>query len=170
MSSVVLFMLPFLPETSSLNILYQRAARLRAATGKNYLSKAELVKSKPSEVAREAVLIPVLIPCKDPAIGFVAVYSAVIYGTYYSFFEAFPIVYPETYGFGLAGTSLVFWAVVSGSFVGVAVYFPYLYFYWIPHIRRNKVEPEAYLRAAFRKLPLPRPSTRVALRLSVPDY
>lgn len=153
MSAVVLFMLPLLPETSSPNILYQRAARLRATTGKNYRSKAELVKQKPSEIALQAVTIPALIPLKDPAIGFVAVYSAVIYGTYYSFFEAFPIVYPEIYGFSLSGTSLVFWAIVIGSIVGVALYLPYLYFYWIPHIRRNKVEPEAYLRAAFRESP-----------------
>jgi MFS transporter, DHA1 family, multidrug resistance protein len=148
-------MLPFLPETSSPNILYKRAVRLRAATGKNYRSKAELVKLKPSEIAWEASTVPVLIPLKDPAIGFVAIYSALVYGTYYSFFEAFPIVFPNIYGFGLGGVSLIFWVIVIGCLVGTAIYCAYLNFHFIPLIRRQKVEPERYLTVAFRKSPNP---------------
>lgn len=57
-------MLPFLHETHSPNILYRRAARLRAATGRNYRSKAELVKLRLSAIALDAVWKPVEILIK----------------------------------------------------------------------------------------------------------
>lgn len=91
-------MLPFLPETHGPNILYRRAARLRAATGLNYRSKAELVKLRPSAIALDAVWKPIEILIKDPAIGYACVYSAIVYGTYYSFFEGFPIAFAGFYG------------------------------------------------------------------------
>jgi DHA1 family multidrug resistance protein-like MFS transporter len=39
------------------------------------------------------------ITVKDPAIAFVNIDMALVYGIYYRFFEVFPLVYPVYYGF-----------------------------------------------------------------------
>lgn len=149
MSIIVLIMLPFLPETSSRTILYQRAVRLRATTGRNHRSKAEFVKVHPVAMALEAAWRPNEIAIKDPAIGFVCIYSAIVYGIFYSFFECFPFAYAGIYGFSLGSTALVFWSVVIGCSIAIVLYLVYLRWHFIPLIRRQKVEPEAYLGAAF---------------------
>lgn len=145
----MLVILPFLPETHSPNILYRRAVRLRATTGRNYRSNAELVKLRPSAIALDAAWKPVEILIKDPAIAYACVYTAIVYGTYYSFFGGFPIAFAGIYGFGLGGVTLVFWAIVVGCLLASAGYIAYLRWYFIPLIRSTDVPPERYLRAAF---------------------
>jgi DHA1 family multidrug resistance protein-like MFS transporter len=53
------------------------------------------------DIAKNAFIKPIEINIKDPAILFTSVYSGIIYGTYYSFFEVFPLVYGGVYGFNL---------------------------------------------------------------------
>jgi MFS transporter, DHA1 family, multidrug resistance protein len=148
MAGFLLVLLVFLPESSAPTILYKRAVRLRALTGKNYRTKRELVKLKPSAVLADAMIKPTEIAVLDPAIGFVALYTALVYGIYYSFFEAFPIVFPRDYGFGLGGTSLVFLSIVIGATFGMVATVLYYYFWFIPrgNARNWKLEPEEYLR------------------------
>lgn len=61
------------------------------------------------------------IAVKDPAIGFVCVYCALIYAIYYSFFEVFPLVYPQKgiYEMSTISYSLVFLACVIGPLIAV---------------------------------------------------
>jgi DHA1 family multidrug resistance protein-like MFS transporter len=47
-----------------------------------------------------------------PQILFVNVYTALIYGIYYSFFEVFGLVYPVMYGFNVGETGLVFVCII----------------------------------------------------------
>jgi DHA1 family multidrug resistance protein-like MFS transporter len=42
---------------------------------------------KPTAIVIDAIIKPMEITIKDPAIAFVNVYTAIIYGIYYSFFE-----------------------------------------------------------------------------------
>ncbi|KAF6218025.1 hypothetical protein HO133_006437 [Letharia lupina] len=91
-----------LPETSTPNILLRRARRLRNLTGNPRLrSQSEVVQSKLTvgEVANGAVWKPMQILIQDPAIMFAAVYTSLVYGIYYSFFEVFPLVYMDFYYF-----------------------------------------------------------------------
>lgn len=55
----------------------------------------------PRKVAIDALVKPMQIMFEDPAVFFTNIYSAFIYGVYYSFFEAFPLVYIEIYGFNV---------------------------------------------------------------------
>lgn len=55
----------------------------------------------PKQVAWDALVKPMQIMFQDPAVFFTNIYSAFIYGVYYSFFEAFPLVYIEIYGFNV---------------------------------------------------------------------
>lgn len=86
---VFLVMFLSVPETSTPNILLRRAARLRKITGDHRLkSQSEIDQAglKPASVAISAFIKPFEIPLKDPAIAFVNLYTALVYGIYYSFF------------------------------------------------------------------------------------
>lgn len=79
-------MLVSLPETSTPNILLNRARRLRKLTGDQRLvSKSEIDQGdmKPSSIMVDAFIKPLEITIKDPAVLFVQVYTAIIYGIYY---------------------------------------------------------------------------------------
>uniref|UniRef100_A0A8H7TQU7 Major facilitator superfamily (MFS) profile domain-containing protein n=1 Tax=Bionectria ochroleuca TaxID=29856 RepID=A0A8H7TQU7_BIOOC len=89
----------FLPETSSPNILLRRAQRIRKLTGnERFMSQSEIDQRnmKFSHVFLDALIKPLEITIKDPAVMFVQVYTAIIYGIYYSFFEVFPSSTPST--------------------------------------------------------------------------
>ena len=84
---VFIAMFLFLPETSSPNILLRRAQRLRKLTGDNrFMSQSEIDQRnmKFSHVALDALIKPMEITLKDPAVLFVQIYTAIIYGIYYS--------------------------------------------------------------------------------------
>lgn len=77
----------FLPETSSPNILLRRAQRIRKLTGnERFMSQSEIDQRnmKFSHVFLDALIKPLEITIKDPAVMFVQVYTAIIYGIYYS--------------------------------------------------------------------------------------
>ncbi|CAG8983130.1 hypothetical protein HYALB_00004573 [Hymenoscyphus albidus] len=135
---LVMFML--LPETSTPNILLRRAARLRKLTGDNRLkSQSEIYQKnlQPSAILVDAIVKPLEITIKDPAILFVNVYTAIVYGIYYSFFEVFPLVYPPMYGFSLGMIGVVFTCILVACVLGIAVYCLYLHFLLIPDIKAN---------------------------------
>lgn len=135
---LVMFML--LPETSTPNILLRRAQRLRKLTGDNRLmaqSEIDQKHMKPSAIVVDAIVKPIEITIKDPAIAFVNVYTAIIYGIYYSFFEVFPLVYPVYYGFSLGMIGVVFTCILVACILGIAIYCAYLYFILIPDIKKN---------------------------------
>ncbi|CAH0059622.1 unnamed protein product [Clonostachys solani] len=121
----------FLPETSAPNILLRRAQRIRKLTGnERFMSQSEIDQRnmKFSHVFLDALIKPLEITIKDPAVLFVQVYTAIIYGIYYSFFEVFPLVYPVYYGMSLGDIGLVFLCVLVSCLLGVACYVAYLYF------------------------------------------
>ena len=146
---VLLVLLPFLPETSAPKILFQRAQRLRKQTGNpNYRAKVELTKLQPMAIFMDAMIKPIEIACLDPSIGFVCVYGALVYAIYYSFFEAFPIVYIGTYGMTLGSFGLIFLSVVGGVTVFATMYALYLYLLFGPESRRKEMSQESRLRPA----------------------
>ncbi|KAK5020134.1 hypothetical protein LTR16_001358, partial [Cryomyces antarcticus] len=98
-----------LPETSASNILLRRAARLRSRLEvKNIRSQSEIDREglTAGAIFLDAIIKPCEIMIKDPAVLFTNVYTALTYGIYYSFFEAFPLVYGPLYGFNLGETGI----------------------------------------------------------------
>ncbi len=80
-------MLLFLPETSNATILLRRAQRLRKITGnERFMSQSEIDQRnmKVSAIFIDALIKPIEITLKDPAVLFVQIYTAIIYGIYYS--------------------------------------------------------------------------------------
>jgi DHA1 family multidrug resistance protein-like MFS transporter len=140
---IFLAMLVFLPETSPDAILLRRAQRLRAsasATGNPRLrSQSEIsqANTRVGQLVAENLYRPVQMMVLDPAIGFTALYTALIYGIFYSFFEAFPLVYMDMYGFTLGRMGLAFLSISAGVAVAVASYYAYLYRVVEPFMRAN---------------------------------
>lgn len=127
----VLVLLFLLPETGHGTILYRRARRLQkqSMTTRVYKSEAEIAQGETSfsMVVQESLLVPAKITFLDPAILFLNVYTSLTYGIYYSFFEAFPLVYQGIYGFNLGEMGLAFLAIVVGNIISFVVYNTYIY-------------------------------------------
>ncbi|KKY24329.1 putative benomyl methotrexate resistance protein [Diplodia seriata] len=135
---IVLFL--FLPETSPSTILLRRAERLRRLTSTTtFKSQSELDQANLSirDVAIESLWRPIQLILLDPAIAFTAVYTALIYGIFYSFFEAFPQVYMGTYGMNLGQMGLTFLSITAGVLVAIAGYWAYVRFSVEPSIRAH---------------------------------
>lgn len=154
---VYVAMLVLLPETSPSTILHRRAIRLRKLTGnKNIASQSEIDQHNMTfrEVVVYSLWRPTQINALDPAVLFTSVYSGLLYGVFYTFFEVFPLVYAggnpgtQTHGYGMnAGElGLIFLANVVGVGLGVIFYSLYLYFVYEPEIRQHGPgEPERRL-------------------------
>ena len=136
-----------MPETSASNILLRRARRLRKLTGNaNLKSQSEIDQGNTSftDLAWGQLVKPVEIMFKDPAVFFVNVYTSFTYGIYYSFFEAFPLVYIGIYGFNIGELGLVFLCIIVGCVIGIAIYCSYIYFYLEPDIIKNGLRAQEH--------------------------
>jgi DHA1 family multidrug resistance protein-like MFS transporter len=134
---IFLVMFLFLPETSTPTLLLHRARRLRRLTGsERFMSQSEIDQRNLDKraVLLDALVKPLEITMKDPAILFVQVYTAIIYAIFYSFFEVFPLVYPVYYGMGYGQVGLVFLCMLVACLLGIAIYISYLHFYLSPRI------------------------------------
>jgi len=128
----------FLPETSNATILLRRAQRLRLLTGDAQLkSQSEIDQANltPRAIAVEALWRPFQLMLLDPSIAFTAVYTAIVYGIFYSFFEAFPLVYNEMYAFNLGELGLTFLSVTVGVVLSIVWYWWYIRYRVEPSIR-----------------------------------
>ncbi|KAJ9605238.1 hypothetical protein H2200_009895 [Cladophialophora chaetospira] len=141
MAAVVLVMLPFLPETSPSTILLHRAQRIRKATGnKSYLAPCELNPVPFVPLLKESLDKPGKMTVQDPAVAYACIYGGIVYATYYSFFEAFPIVYLQGYGMSLGGLGLIFTSIIVGCIVGLSSYWWYLSYHFIPSAKAYEKE------------------------------
>ncbi|RFU79926.1 hypothetical protein TARUN_2269 [Trichoderma arundinaceum] len=104
------------PETYTPVLLRQRAAALSKRTGKVYISKLEEgqpVKTIGSQL-RVSLLRPWLLLVKEPIVLLISLYMAIIYGTLYMCFAAFPIVYQQGRGWGPGVGGLAFIGIAIG--------------------------------------------------------
>ncbi|KAF9886504.1 hypothetical protein FE257_011411 [Aspergillus nanangensis] len=151
----IMILLLLLPETSAPTILHRRARRLgkldKSGGIHTYQTAADREQQQLSfhAVLRESLLIPSKITLLDPAILFLNLYTSLTYGIYYSFFEAFPIVYQGIYGFNLGEMGVAFLAIVVGAIIAFVVYNFYIHTVFVPNARRGGfTNPEALLKPA----------------------
>lgn len=144
---MLIILLTLTPETSTPNILLRRAQRLRKLTGDSRLQAQSEIDQRHltvSGIAIDALIKPIEITLKDPAILFVNIYTALFYGIYYTFFEVFPLVFPPMYGFNLGEIGLAFLACQVGATLGVIIYFSYLRWYMIPDNIKNGLRAQEH--------------------------
>jgi len=150
-TAVLIVLFFFMPETSSANILYRRAQRLRIATG-NLALKSQSEIDAADVTLKDHLLVlgrAFILTFSEPVIFFVDLYCALLYGVLYVWFESFPIVFGDIYGFKIDQQGLVF----LGIFVGAVIILP-CYLLWIrkrlvPQFSKPPVKPEIILPPTF---------------------
>lgn len=137
-----------MPETSADNILLRRAHRLRKLTGSpKYMSQSEIneANKKFSRTVYDALLVPMVITIKDPAVLFTNLFTSFIYGIYYGFFEAFPLTYIGIYGFNLGELGVVYVCCFGlGCLFGIVTYVAYQWYYLEPDLRKRGMREQEH--------------------------
>lgn len=147
------FLFVFLPETSSANILYRRTRRLRKLTGNDKLRcepELEGEQMSGAEVVKMILVRPLTLMFTEPMVFLLNLYIALIYGLLYIWFESFPIVFVEIYGFSLGTEGLAFLGILIGAIIVIPPFFAYLYYIQEPQFDKNgDLQPEKRLPPAF---------------------
>ncbi|GFZ49505.1 Caffeine resistance protein 5 [Saitozyma sp. JCM 24511] len=136
--------------TSTNNILLRRAQRLRRLTGnQNLRSHSEIQQGEMTggEIVRMTLVRPFSMTFTEPIVLAINVYIGLIYAVLYSYFESFPIVYVEGYGWSLGVADLPFAALLVGSFISYTGFCLWNRFYFEPQFfkAQGKVKPETRL-------------------------
>ena len=110
-----------IPETYSPVILRRRAAKMSKMTGKVYKSRMEVDQGEKSLTAelKVAVSRPWKLLFREPIVLLLSIYMAIIYGTLYMMFAAFPIVYQQGRGWSEGIGGLAFIGVAVGMMIAV---------------------------------------------------
>jgi DHA1 family multidrug resistance protein-like MFS transporter len=120
----------FFPETSSSNILYRRAVRLRMATGDQRLKSMSEIESKSMrgrDIATTVLLRPFTLNFQEPIVLLLNLYIGLIYALFYLWFESFPVVFVGIYHFKEQFLGLAFLGILGGMLVTIPPFFYYLY-------------------------------------------
>jgi multidrug resistance protein len=110
------------PETYAPVLLRKRATVLSRKTGKVYISILDKKKG-PVSARRSfetALIRPWVLLFREPIVFLVSIYMAIIYGTLYMLFGAFPIVFQQYRGWSEGIGGLSFLGVMVGMMIGVA--------------------------------------------------
>ncbi|KAI9926242.1 hypothetical protein MW887_004705 [Aspergillus wentii] len=117
----LIVMVCLLAETSHETILLHRAQRLRRINP-HILAPSETRRHGFKNILVDALIKPVEILIKDPAIAYISAYTSLVYATYYSFFQALPIAFGRTYRMFAGSQRLMFLTIVA-----ILVYVPLTY-------------------------------------------
>lgn len=110
------------PETYSPVILSRRAKKLSQLHGKHYISVLEKRQGKttPKAAFTKSLSRPWVLLFREPIVLMISIYMAILYGTLYMLFGAFPIVFQQTRGWSQGIGGLAFLGVAVGMLIGVA--------------------------------------------------
>lgn len=109
------------PETYSPVILRKRAEELSKKNGKVYISFIEKKQGRTTVKAAfsKAMARPWALLFLEPIVLLISIYMAILYGTLYMLFGAFPIVYQQQRGWSQGIGGLAFIGVAVGMLIGV---------------------------------------------------
>lgn len=110
-----------IPETYAPVLLRRRAERLSKISGKVYRSKADIDQGKVSlrEAFKLALSRPWILLFREPIVFLLSLYMAIVYGTLYMMFAAFPIVYQVDRGWNQGIGGLAFLGIMVGMLIAV---------------------------------------------------
>jgi multidrug resistance protein len=111
----------YIPETYPSVLLRKRAAALSKLTGTTYISILEKQRGKrtPAQAFRTALARPWALLFMEPIVLLISIYMAIIYGTLYMLFGAFPIVFQQNRGWSQGIGGLAFSGIAVGMIAGV---------------------------------------------------
>lgn len=110
------------PETYAPVLLRRRAEKLSEITGKVYESKLDIDQGKVNlkESFKIALSRPWLLLFREPIVFLLSLYMAIVYGTLYMLFAAYPIVFQQVRGWNQGVGSLPFLGIMVGMIGAVA--------------------------------------------------
>ena len=150
--SVVLIAFFFLmPETSAANILYRRAKRLGRATGDTrFRSQSEIDAAGYTWEDQSLVLGRAFtLTFTEPIVFFLDLYTALLYGVLFLWFESFPLVFGDIYGFDVGQQGLAFLGILVGAVVTMPLFLLWLRRSIGPRMAQADFKPEAMLLPTF---------------------
>ncbi|PSR92316.1 putative MFS multidrug transporter [Coniella lustricola] len=111
----------FVPETYGPVLLRRRANKLSKLTGKCYRTQADAEQGRVSigQAFKTALSRPLILLFREPIVLMLSIYMAIIYGTLYMLFAAFPIVFQEVRGWSPGIGGLAFLGVCVGMIAAV---------------------------------------------------
>ncbi|EDK40950.2 hypothetical protein PGUG_05048 [Meyerozyma guilliermondii ATCC 6260] len=143
-----------LPESYGKTLLRRKAQRLRALTGnENIMSEGEIENKNMTvrELAIDTLWRPFEIALTEPVVLSIDLYISLVYSIMYLWFEAFPIVFVETYGFTLVELGVSYVSVMIGVLVGAVFYISVIYQVFTKKFFNGKgdtITPEVFLPVA----------------------
>lgn len=143
-----------LPESYGKTLLRRKAQRLRALTGnENIMSEGEIENKNMTvrELAIDTLWRPFEIAFTEPVVLLIDLYISLVYSIMYLWFEAFPIVFIETYGFTLVELGVSYVSVMIGVLVGALFYISIIYQTFTKKFLNGKgdaITPEVFLPVA----------------------
>ncbi|KAK7937278.1 uncharacterized protein PG986_014146 [Apiospora aurea] len=149
--AVLLTMFFLFPETSSANILYQRAKRLRKTTGNDRLKSQSEVDAAHHTPKDTLVMLghAFTLTFGEPVILLVDLYAGLLYGVLFLWFESFPLVYGDIYHFTSGQQGLVFLGIFVFAAVTVSIFLLWTRFKIVPKMRDDSFVPESLLPPTF---------------------
>ncbi|KAM0817387.1 putative Major facilitator superfamily (MFS) profile domain-containing protein [Seiridium cardinale] len=142
-----IFLFFFLPETNEANILYRRAKRMRLASGDDrFRSQSEIDMANHTMRDHLAVLGRAFkLTFTEPIVFVVDLYTALLYGVLFVWFESFPLVFGGIYGFSTQSQGLVYLGIFVGSAITVPCYLIWVKRVLVPSVARPSFRPEHVL-------------------------
>jgi MFS family permease len=110
-----------IPETYAPVLLRRRAERLSKLSGKIYRSKIDIDQGKVSlkNSFKISLSRPWILLFREPIVFLLSLYMAIVYGTLYMMFAAFPIVYQQSRGWNQGVSGLAFLGIMVGMLIAV---------------------------------------------------
>ncbi|GAA5863811.1 hypothetical protein JCM3774_001165 [Rhodotorula dairenensis] len=139
---IVLFFL--LPETLESTILVRRAERLRKLTGNELLKAPAEVAAVEGETLWQTLKVTTQRAFRlavEPSLAVCHIYIGFVYAVFYLWFEAFPVVFNDMYGFSLGVSGLPFLAFVVSASVTFTFYVLYQRWHVQPRLEKNPDTP-----------------------------
>jgi len=102
------------------------------------------------DIVQMSLIRPITLNFTEPMVFLLNLYIALIYGLLYIWFESFPIVFVQIYGFNLGEEGLAFIGILVGAVVTLPFFFYYLHKRLEPEFDENgDLQPEKRLPPAF---------------------
>ncbi|TPX14316.1 uncharacterized protein E0L32_005512 [Thyridium curvatum] len=116
----------WVPETFAPVLMRRRADKLSHMTSKVYVAKLDLHQPRKSMVHQFKIALsrPWILLFSEPIVSLLSIYMAIVYGTLYMMFPAFPIVFQQARGWSPGIGGLAFIGIAVGMMFGVT-YFMY---------------------------------------------
>lgn len=110
-----------IPETYAPVLLRRRAKRLTELSGKIYRSKLEIDQGRVNlrESFKTALSRPWILLLREPIVFMLSLYMAIVYGTLYMLFAAYPIVFEQVRSWNQGVGSLPFLGIMVGMLMAV---------------------------------------------------